>query len=364
MANCILWGDSPDEIFDDLSTTVVTYSNIQGGYVGMGNIDADPRFLDADGDDDIVGTVDDDLRLNRFSPCTDAGDNDAVPLGVTVDLDDNPRFVDDAGVADSGNGTPPIVDMGAYERQDLSEQLTFNVGPGDSIQDAIDGAVDNDEVVVEPGTYNEAINFLGKAITVRSVAGPGVTILDGSGAFHVVQCVSGEGANTVLEGFTITGGNANGPFPDDGGGGMLNANGSSPTVSYCIFVGNSAHVGGGMCNDGGSGPTVLNCAFSGNLASIGEGGGVYNSDSSPTLTNCMLDGNSAVLGGGIFTFGGEFTVPSAVSSPGARSRAIRRSTGAASTTTTATSSSPPASSAPTKRTLMGAAFTTPGATPR
>lgn len=47
----------------------------------------------------------------------DAGINSAVPGSVTTDLDGNPRFVDDAGVADSGSGDPPRVDMGAYERQ-------------------------------------------------------------------------------------------------------------------------------------------------------------------------------------------------------------------------------------------------------
>jgi predicted outer membrane repeat protein len=292
--NCIFWGDSPDEIF---GPTTVSYSDVQGGYAGTGNIHADPRFSGAG-----------DLRLRSFSPCTDAADNTAVPEDITTDLDGNPRFVDDASVDDTGMGDPPIVDMGAYERQSDSVMSSYAV-PGDfaSIQEALDYCVSGEEIVVAPGTYFAAINFLGKAVTLRSSDGPEATIIDGNGAFHVVQCVSGEGPNTVLEGFTITGGNADGPFPDDGGGGMLNANGSSPTVVYCIFAGNSADFGGGMHNDVGSGPTVISCAFSGNLASIGEGGGVYNSDGSPTLTNCTFDGNSAVLGGGIFAYGGELT---------------------------------------------------------
>ena len=61
--------------------------------------------------------------------------------------------------------------------------------------------------------YPEAIDFLGKAITVRSSGGAAVTTIDGTGAFHVVQCVSGEGADTELDSFTVTGGNANGATP-------------------------------------------------------------------------------------------------------------------------------------------------------
>ena len=127
-----------------------------------------------------------------------------------------------------------------------------------SIQTAIDNAVDTDEIVVAPGTYFEAINFLGKAITLWSSDGPEVTTIDGTGNFHVVQCVSGEGPNTILDGFTITGGNANGTSPDNAGGGMLNFS-SSPTVTNCTFTGNtSGSAGGGMYNFFMSSPTVTN----------------------------------------------------------------------------------------------------------
>ncbi|MHC4786821.1 MAG: right-handed parallel beta-helix repeat-containing protein, partial [Planctomycetota bacterium] len=116
LANCILWGDTPDEIALENSTITVTYSNVQGGWAGTGNIDADPTFADADG------------RLAPGSPCIDAADNTAVPADtedldgdedvtepVPFDLDGNPRFADDTGTPDTGSGDPPIVDMGAYE---------------------------------------------------------------------------------------------------------------------------------------------------------------------------------------------------------------------------------------------------------
>ena len=105
LANSILWGNSPQQVFGPGDVTV-TYSDIQGGWPGIGNIDADPLFVQPAGDD---------LRLDFGSPCIDAGDNDAVPNGITTDLDGNPRFQDDPDVKDTGNGTPPIVDMGAYE---------------------------------------------------------------------------------------------------------------------------------------------------------------------------------------------------------------------------------------------------------
>jgi hypothetical protein len=107
---------------------------LQGGstaILGPGNLAVDPQFADADGPDNNPATfLDNDYRLGAASPCIDAGDNglvlvDAFDLdgdGNTLeptpfDLDLSPRFVDVPGVPDTGAGTAPIVDMGAYERQ-------------------------------------------------------------------------------------------------------------------------------------------------------------------------------------------------------------------------------------------------------
>jgi hypothetical protein len=106
VTNCILWNDSPDEIFDYLSVTMVRFSDVRGGWPGTGNIDLDPFFVDPDNGN---------YRLSRGSPCIDAADNTAVPAGIMTDLAGNPRFVDDPNTPDTGNGSPPIVDMGAYE---------------------------------------------------------------------------------------------------------------------------------------------------------------------------------------------------------------------------------------------------------
>jgi parallel beta-helix repeat protein len=107
LANCILWGGGEYLIWNnDDSTINITYSNVQGGYPGLGNIDADPLFVDVPGGN---------YRLSPGSPCIDAGDNTAVPEDITTDLDGNPRFLEIPETDDTGNGDLPIVDMGAYE---------------------------------------------------------------------------------------------------------------------------------------------------------------------------------------------------------------------------------------------------------
>ena len=78
VTNCILWGDSPDEIGDDGNTPLtISFSDIQGGLTasmidGGGNIDADPLFVDADGADNTICTDDDEMRLLAESPCIDS----------------------------------------------------------------------------------------------------------------------------------------------------------------------------------------------------------------------------------------------------------------------------------------------------
>jgi probable HAF family extracellular repeat protein len=127
----------------------------------------------------------------------------------------------------------------------------------------------------------------------------------GENSYHVVTA-SGTEPNAVLDGFTITAGNANGSEPNINGGGMYNESGS-PTVINSTFTGNSAaSYAGGMYNSSSS-PMVTNCAFSGNSASAG--GGMENwTASSPTITNCTFSGNSAIYGGGMENFDSSPTV--------------------------------------------------------
>ena len=200
--------------------------------------------------------------------------------------------------------------------------------PGDfpTIQEAIDAAVDGDEVEVHLGTYFETINFLSKAIRVYSTDGPDVTIINANGIGAVVTC-NDLGPETVLEGFTITGGNEGGMlnnsssptvigcvFVDNhnngtGGGGMANFNTSSPTVMDCQFIGNSSQNGGGMWNESGS-PVIIGCLFEGNETDLnGSGGGIFNHfQSQATITDCTFAGNTAQRGGAMFIGGRSPTI--------------------------------------------------------
>jgi len=175
-------------------------------------------------------------------------------------------------------------------------------GDYDTIQAAIDAASDAHEILVAPGTYHETINFNGKAITLKSTAGPAATVIDGQQAGPVVTCETDEGPAAVLDGFTITGGES--PV----GAGMFNS-GASPTITNCRFVGNTAMFNGGaMYNKDASNPDIVNCTFENNTAGL-RGGAIHNPFGSPTITNCDFSNNDADLeGGAIFTNDGSAVI--------------------------------------------------------
>lgn len=122
------------QIMSQTGVTIdVRYSLVGGSsvYPGTGNINGIPQFVNLSGLDGSPGTFDDNLRLKNESPAIDAGDNNAVPGGILVDADGNPRFQELIAVPDTGNGTAPIVDMGAYEviSDDDSELLNISYLP-------------------------------------------------------------------------------------------------------------------------------------------------------------------------------------------------------------------------------------------
>lgn len=135
VANSIFWANWPDAIYDShRATSTVRYSDVEGGFPGIGNIDEEPQFVDDE---------DDDFRLREGSGCIDSADADVAPKR---DMDGNPR-VDDPDTNNSGIGTP-AADMGAFEYQAEGGlcELDYTYEDGDCINQKETGCL-----VVTPG---------------------------------------------------------------------------------------------------------------------------------------------------------------------------------------------------------------------
>lgn len=170
-----------------------------------------------------------------------------------------------------------------------------------TIQARINDCNEGDIIIVPDDIYtgegNRDIDFNGKAITLRSENGPDNCIVDCEGIetdphrgfyFH-----SGEDANSVVDGFTIT----NGYLTTAGTGAGIYCSSSSPTIKNCIITNGTAYGGGGIYFKRSS-PRISNCIISNNSA--GWGGGIYCvQDSCPTIINCTIRNNSGGNGGGI-----------------------------------------------------------------
>jgi len=152
-----------------------------------------------------------------------------------------------------------------------------------TIQEAIDSAANGDTIIVRPGTYFENIDFLGKAITVKSERGPDGTIIDGFQADRVVTFTGGEGADSILDGFTLTNGR-------EVSGGGIYCESSSPTITNNIIYWNKADYGGGI-NCTSSSPVVIGNTISHSTAYF-NGGGIYCSGlSSPKIEDNLITWN-------------------------------------------------------------------------
>lgn len=202
----------------------------------------------------------------------------------------------------------------------------------DTIQQAIDAAGDGDIIEVSPGVYtgkgNVDIDFLGKAIIVRSASGPEATIIDCMGSagaggaqrrgFYFHQ---GEDSKSVLQGFSIRSGRIPGseippdssrwnPNPAHPVGGGIYCELSSPTIINCVVRDCSAEVGGGIGCVGGA-PAIIDCLIEnctaggfGLAESGGCGGGIgLIRDCNAKISNCIVRDNSGYYnsyGGGIY----------------------------------------------------------------
>jgi len=177
-------------------------------------------------------------------------------------------------------------------------------GQYQQIQVAILSASDGDTILVADGTYrgngNRDIDFIGKAIVLMSENGPRYTVIDCEGDFinyhRGFNFHSGEGPDSEVRGFTVTGG-----WSDDGGAFYINQ--SSPTITGNWIINNTASetsvgYGGGVYSYKSASVFTKN-VFSGNVTN-GNGGGIYFYDSTPILDSNTFTANEASYYGGGF----------------------------------------------------------------
>jgi len=135
-------------------------------------------------------------------------------------------------------------------------------------------------------------------VRVKSTEGAEATIIDGGGIGTVVKFSHGEGAGSVLEGFTLT--NGTGMYINyNYMGGAIYCSEASPTVNNNRIVDNSADSGGGICCSHSS--ATFSDNFISNNEAVSGGGAVYcASGSGVSLNENMICNNSASSGGGVY----------------------------------------------------------------
>ncbi|MDB9871405.1 DUF1565 domain-containing protein, partial [bacterium] len=170
-----------------------------------------------------------------------------------------------------------------------------NIGSQDepfaTIQHAINAAHNGHIVLVSPGTYTENINYNGRNILVISEMGPSETIIDGGQNGSVVTFNSGETDAAALDGFTVTNG-----LTENGNGGGIFIDNSSPNIFNVIVENNHANSGGGIDLKGETQTVISNSIVRNNSAEWGAG--IYCHSNSPTIENVVVSGNHATVNAG------------------------------------------------------------------
>jgi hypothetical protein len=186
-----------------------------------------------------------------------------------------------------------------------------------TIQQAIEAANEGDIIEVKPGTYKGAgfynIDFKGKAITVRSQAGPNSTIIDCDSRGRGFVFKLGEKQDSVLCGFTII----NASVRDIGGG--IYCQSSSPSIIDCRIKNCLAKTGGGFGADSGD-PILIDCiiedCIANGLGTAGCGGGIaLTNDSNALIVNTSIKNNQSYnngLGAGIFSLQSGFSLTNCI----------------------------------------------------
>ena len=164
--------------------------------------------------------------------------------------------------------------------------------PFATIQHGIDASSNSDTVLVSAGTYEEnSINYWGKNIVLKSIDGYENTIIDAQESGNVIIFEYGEGSTAILDGFTLTNGNA----PNNGGGGIAIYEQSSPTLKNLLIENNNAEFGGGI-HITISSPVLNNIIIKNNTASQ-YGGGINIISSTVNITQSEISNNTTTNSG-------------------------------------------------------------------
>lgn len=255
----------------------------------------DPTNPDTDGDTLTDG---DEVNIHGTNPLlvdTDAdGFTDAEEV-LDIESDPlnefDPIVVDDDHPDDPGPGNPNLSNPSENGSQAF---------PYDSIQKGIDSAVNGITVYVLDGLYqntgNNNVNLQGKAIRVRSANGFNSTALR-TDTFNCFIVNSGEGTNSIIEGFTIQ------TSVSGGARAGILVDGSSPTLRNNRYV--DCGQAGVLVRNGGN-PLIIDSLFENNQ------GGIKVIESSPRIERCILRFNGDTRGGGISIEGGVSVISSPV----------------------------------------------------
>ncbi len=344
------------------------------GTIAYGSVFASPVAYSS------APTTNGNYHLSSVSPAINTGSNGNIPPGVSTDGDNYPRIE---------NGT---VDMGAYEYnrgmyrghalyvdaaaspggdgsnwgrafKTLTEALTIARAYQDVTIFVAGGTyypttgTDRDRTFLLPPRNVRLFGGYDPAAGVRNPAGTPAVLSGDIGnpgrednSYHVMVIPAPESDSTIVDGFTITGGSAEGDGSNaffyqevplgtyrswgggvylanvsnngkvvlrnciisgnsatDFGGGVINANTSLVAVNS-LFSGNRAKFGGGLCNvpgsDGGVKSIVHQSTFAGNFA-VTRGGGIDNfANVELEYINTLVYGNNSGVGGNAATYSG------------------------------------------------------------
>ena len=328
LVNTILWGNSSEVSAATGAVTSVSFSIVQGGFAGTGNLDVNPLFVSPLSLGNPNPEQGGNFQLQACSPAINAGTATNAPnndLNGAV----RPQF--------------GAYDMGAYESNAIGSTGIVYVRPSASgngtgsswanaftnLQAALAFAQQCPQVKqvwVVQGTYypDEGPGLINNDRTMRFSLRNHLELYGGfagsetllsqrnlSGSPSILNGdiqqdnVSSNNTNSlflnasldstaVLDGFTFLNGNAT------SAGGALSNNNASPTIRNCIFRNNFSDAwAGAVYNANGSNARFANCVFVGNKAT--NGGAIFNTGSSPLFMNCTMASNQAPSGSVIWS---------------------------------------------------------------